>query len=143
MSLEKILVVEDNIDNLELLQLQLKFLGWESVPARSGVEALEQLENLAPAAILVDMVMSRMDGFALARSLKKNPKYRDVPILAVTALAMPGDRERCLRAGCDGYISKPFTHRDLQKFLRHVLLSNARPKQQAAEDRGPRGQEGL
>ena len=141
MSLEKILVVEDNWDNLELLQLQLKFLGWESVPARSGVEALEKLENLVPAAILVDMVMSHMDGFALARSLKKNPKYRDVPILAVTALAMPGDRERCLKAGCDGYISKPFTHRDLQRFLRHVLSRATRPEQRGAEE--PRDKQAM
>ena len=141
MSLEKILVVEDNWDNLELLQLQLKFLGWESVPARSGVEALEKLENFVPALILVDMVMSHMDGFALARSLKKNPKYRDVPILAVTALAMPGDRERCLKAGCDGYISKPFTHRDLQRFLRHVLSSDTRPEQRAAEE--PRDKQAM
>ena len=136
MSLEKILVVEDNMDNLELLQLQLKFLGWDSVPARSGDEALEKLENLVPGLILVDMVMPHMDGFELARSLKKNPKYRDVPILAVTALAMPGDRERCLRAGCDGYISKPFTHRDLEKLLSHLLLGHACPKRQAAEDPG-------
>lgn len=117
----KILVVEDHRDLLELLQIELKFLGWESIPAQHGREALEKLKDIRPAAILLDMVMPEMDGFELAEHLKNNPDYRDIPILAVTGLAMPGDREKCLAAGCDDYIAKPVTHRDLQKYITRFL----------------------
>ena len=121
MTLQKILVVEDHRDLLELLQLQLKFLGWESISAGNGLEALEKLKDARPAVILLDMGMPKMNGFELARHLKNDPDYRDIPILAVTGLAMPGDRERCLAAGCDDYIAKPLTHRDLQKYLTRLL----------------------
>lgn len=124
MRTEKILVVEDIRDQVELLQLQLRFLGWESIAARDGLEALKQLKLIRPKLILLDMATPRLDGFELARSLKGNPEYRDIPVLAVTALAMPGDRERCLAAGCDDYLPKPFTHRELQEHLRRLLSAS-------------------
>ncbi|MFQ5853187.1 MAG: response regulator [Candidatus Binatia bacterium] len=127
MSSEKILVVDDHKDGLELLQLQLQSLGWEAIPARSGREALEKIKSVRPSLIVLNMLMPEMNGFEVARSLKKDPSYRDIPILAATGLAMPGDQERCLEAGCDDYIPKPFTHRDLQERLTRLLSTSNLP----------------
>ncbi len=118
---EKILVVEDHPDHREVIQMQLRFLGWESDTAVDGQEALEKIKTTVPEAILLDIMLPRIDGFEVARSLKRNPEYRDIPIVAVTALAGPEDRERCLKAGCDDYISKPFTHNDLKTRLDNLL----------------------
>ena len=118
---EKILLVEDHPDHREVIQMQLKFLGWESEIAVDGEEALEKVKTTLPEVILLDIMIPKINGFEVARSLRKNPEYRDIPILAVTALAAPADRERCLRAGCDDYLAKPFTHHDLKKRLDSLL----------------------
>ena len=131
MSSERILVVEDDRDSLELLKIQLKFLGWEVVPANSGREALEKVRMDRPNLVVLDMLMPEIDGFQVARMLKSDPDWKRIPILAATALAMPGDRERCLAAGCDDYLSKPFTHRELKEHLTRLL---ARSKLSAVSD---------
>jgi CheY-like chemotaxis protein len=131
MSSERILVVDDHRDSLELLKTQLKFLGWEVVPANNGREALEKLEGDPPGLVVLDMQMPEIDGFEVARRLKNHPAWHRIPILAATALAMPGDRERCLAAGCDDYLAKPFTHRELKEHLTRLL---ARSKLSAVSD---------
>jgi CheY-like chemotaxis protein len=133
MSSERILVVEDNRDSLELLKTQLKFLGWEVVPASSGREALEKVRTNQPDLVVLDMLMPEIDGFQVARMLKSDPDWKRIPILAATALAMPGDRERCLAAGCDDYLSKPFTHRELKEHLKRLLAATGSPAQPSAE----------
>ncbi|MGH7770967.1 MAG: response regulator [Candidatus Binatia bacterium] len=129
---EKVLVVDDHRDILELLTTQLGLLGWEAVPASSGQEALEKLKGVTPRLILLDMRMPEMDGFEFVRYLRRNPDHRDIPILAVTALAMPGDREHCLKVGCDDCISKPFTLQDLQQRLT-FLMSASNPCTQVCQ----------
>ncbi|MGH7772387.1 MAG: response regulator [Candidatus Binatia bacterium] len=127
MGSEKIMVVDDHREYLELLSIHLKSLGWDVIPASNGREALEKVRSIKPNLIVLDMDMPEMDGFEVARSLKEDPNYRDIPILAATALAMPRDRERCLTAGCNDYISKPFTQRDLENHLTRLLSENSSP----------------
>ena len=121
MGSEKLLVVDDHKDSLELLKTQLKYLGWEVIPASNGREALEKVKSIQPALVVLDMQMPEIDGFQVARVLKSDPTWQRIPILAATALAMPGDRERCLEAGCDDYLAKPFTHRELQEHITRLF----------------------
>ena len=103
----RILVVEDNPENLALMLLLLRALGHEPIPATSGAKAIELAAAEPPEVILLDIQMPGMDGFETARILRSNPDLESVPLIAVTALTMPGDRERILEAGFSGYIAKP------------------------------------
>jgi CheY-like chemotaxis protein len=128
MSSLKILLVDDHRENLELLARHLKSLGWEVSLASNGREALAKVKTSKPNIIVLDMIMPEMDGFEVARFLKDNPDYCDIPILAATALSRPGDRDRCLAAGCNDYVTKPFTSQDLEKRLSSLLpASNLGP----------------
>jgi two-component system, cell cycle response regulator DivK len=103
----KILLIEDNEENRYLATFLLERRGWQVTPAHDGHYALEIAGDTAPALILLDIQLPGMDGYAVARGLRKNPRLDGVPIVAVTSYAMPGDRERCMEAGCDGYLEKP------------------------------------
>ena len=126
MGSHKILVVDDQKEFLELLALQLGRVGWEAIFAGSGREALEKVKGVRPTAILLDMRMPGMSGLELARLLKNDPDYRDVPILAWSACAMDRDRQQCLDAGCDNYISKPFTIQELEECILHLVSGTGR-----------------
>ena len=104
----KVLVVDDYGDLLELLGKILTLLGWQPILANSGQDALSKLQHGLPSVVLLDMRMSHMSGFELAGILKSHPVYGKIPILA--ASAYPGFlvRKRCLAAGCDDFIAKPF-----------------------------------
>ncbi|HEY3322026.1 MAG TPA: response regulator [Planctomycetota bacterium] len=102
-----ILVIEDNEQNLYLATFLLKQSGFEVVPARSGPEGIELAGRIHPDLIILDIQLPQMDGYAVARALRRDVALQDVSIVAVTSYAMPGDRERALEAGCDGYIEKP------------------------------------
>ena len=102
-----ILVIEDNANNLELMTYLLKAFAHEPIPARTGEAGLAAFEQSVFDLILCDMHLPGIDGFEVARRLKEAPALRKTPLVAVTALAMVGDRERVLAAGFDGYISKP------------------------------------
>ena len=95
------------------MQLELEVLGYDVTVAQDGQEAVQKATAEPPDVIVMDMLMPKMDGFQAASSIRQNPKTKDIPILAATALARPGDREKCLESGCDGYIAKPFTHKQL------------------------------
>ncbi len=95
------------------MQLELEVLGYDVTVAQDGQEAVQKATAEPPDVIIMDMLMPKMDGFQAASSIRQNPKTKDIPILAATALARPGDREKCLESGCDGYIAKPFTHKQL------------------------------
>ena len=127
MASEKIMVVDDHRQYLELVGIHLKSLGWEVIPASNGREALEKARTIRPSLIVLDMEMPEMDGFEVARYLKEDPNCWDIPVLAATALAMPKDRERCLAAGCIDYISKPFTPQDLQARVTRLLSASSPP----------------
>jgi two-component system cell cycle response regulator DivK len=104
---EPILVVDNNAQNLLLVKVILLGEGYDVRTAVDAEDALKVLESLAPWLILLDLQLPRMDGLELTRQIKADPARRDTIIVALTAYAMKGDRERAIAAGCDGYISKP------------------------------------
>ena len=110
---KRILLVEDHPGTIEVMQQELEVLGYEVTVAENGVKGVEMATSESPDLIVMDIVMPKMDGLQAASQIRKNPKTKDIPILAATALARPGDREKCLEGGCDGYIAKPFTHKQL------------------------------
>lgn len=105
----KILVVEDNEDNLAVLSDELDYAGYEVISAGDGEEALEKTLAERPDLILMDISIPIIDGWEVTRRLKADPKTGNIPIIALTAHAMAGDEEKAKAAGCDGYIAKPCT----------------------------------
>jgi two-component system, cell cycle response regulator DivK len=102
-----ILYVEDNPDNRLLIRRILMAEGFDIVEAPTAADALERLKTLRPDLILMDINLPEMDGYTLTARLKAIPNLKNIPIVALTANVMRGDRERTLEAGCDGYIQKP------------------------------------
>ena len=112
MSLEKMagwsfLVVDDEPDNVEIVADTLTYHGLEVRTASNGVEGMAVLDSFTPSLILLDLSMPEMDGWAMRQKVKDNPATAAIPIVALSAHAMAGDRERILAAGFDGYLSKP------------------------------------
>jgi len=116
-----ILIVEDNEANRLLAGAVLEREGYRVEMAGNAEEALQKLANGSPDLILMDVQMPGMDGLTLTRRLKGDARTAAIPVVALTALAMMGDRERTLEAGCSGYISKPINTRtfaaEVSKFL--------------------------
>jgi two-component system, cell cycle response regulator DivK len=113
----KILVIEDNEQNMYLVNFILEKHGYQVFQARTGIEGVDSAKQQLPDLILLDIQLPVMDGYSVARELRKNNDLSDVPIVAVTSYAMPGDRERALAAGCTGYIEKPI---DPETFMQQV-----------------------
>jgi two-component system cell cycle response regulator len=113
----RVLVVEDNRVNLELMVYLLRSFGHEVAAVPSGEAALELLQRQRVDLVLCDVQMPRMDGLQLLRELRGQPLLAELPVVAVTASAMVGDRERLLAAGFDGYLAKPI---DPQLFVAQV-----------------------
>lgn len=103
----KILVIEDNEQNLYLVRYILEQSNYEVFAALDGQSGIEMADLVKPGLILLDIQLPVMDGYAVARNLRQNPVLADTPIVAVTSYAMPGDREKVMEAGCNGYIEKP------------------------------------
>ena len=102
-----ILLVEDNEMNRDMLSRRLKRKGFELVYAEDGVAAVENAKQHMPALILMDVSLPEMDGLEATKLIKRDPAKANIPIIALTAHAMDGDRERCLAAGCNDYDTKP------------------------------------
>lgn len=102
-----ILVIEDNEQNMYLVNFILEKYGYQVIQASDGVEGISQARQQKPDLILLDIQLPIMDGYAVARELRKIEWLAKVPIVAVTSYAMPGDQENALAAGCWGYIEKP------------------------------------
>lgn len=102
-----VLIIEDHADNLELMNYLLKAFGYATVTAVDGLAGMELAQSEDLEAILCDIQLPGIDGFEVARRLKRDERLRSIPLVAITALAMVGDRERALGAGFDGYIAKP------------------------------------
>jgi two-component system, cell cycle response regulator len=113
----RLLVIEDNPANLELMAYLLTAFGHTPLLASDGEQGLAAARREAPDLIICDMQLPRMDGYAIVRQLKDWPETRAIPVIAVTALAMVGDRDRIIAHGFDGYISKPI---DPQTFVAQV-----------------------
>jgi CheY-like chemotaxis protein len=118
---ELILIVEDNEANQLLARAVLELEGYEVALAGSADEALQQIDNQTPDLILMDVQLPGQDGLSLTRQLKSDPKTQAVPVVALTAHAMHGDRELALEAGCAGYIAKPIDTRTLGEQVRRYL----------------------
>lgn len=106
---KKVLLVEDNDDNRIIYATALRFAGYEVIEAVTGTEGVQQARVGRPDLILMDISVPELDGWEATAILKADPATRDTIILAVTAHALPGDRERSMAAGCDGYLAKPIT----------------------------------
>ena len=117
----KILIVEDCGDLLDLLGEALTVLGWETILAESGREALDKLERETPSVILLNMRTPVRNGIKLAASLKTHPVYKNIPILAASGHSRGLTRERCLALGCDDFISKPLVLPELEMRLTNIL----------------------
>jgi len=118
---KKILVVDDNKDNRELVVKVLRRHGYDIIEAADGEEALKKAETERPVLILMDISLPKIDGYEVTRRLKRQEYFKGIPIIALTAHAMKGDREKALCSGCEGYISKPINVRDLPEQIKQYL----------------------
>jgi CheY-like chemotaxis protein len=121
--MKTLLVVDDQPDNLALLRMVVEEadLPVELVTASNGLEAVSLARTRAPALVLMDLKMPVLDGWEATRRLKADPATANIPVVAFTAQAMVGDRERALAAGCEAYLTKPIDVRTLTAFLRKRL----------------------
>lgn len=129
-----VLVIEDNNANLELLMFLLRAFGHTPMAAIEGRQALEVARQNPPDLILCDMQLPVMDGYELAKRLRAEPRLRNVPLIAVTAFAMPGDREKAIAAGCDGYIPKPIDPASFLSLLDPFLEPEMRSRRPETAD---------
>lgn len=115
---KKVLIIDDDNRNIFALKAVLKAKGYQCVSAIGGEEGLQLLEEQKDVAVvLMDMMMPGMDGYEAMAIMSKDPELKDIPVIAVTAQAMLGDRERCLNAGAVGYVSKPINVDSLTALL--------------------------
>jgi CheY-like chemotaxis protein len=117
----KILIVEDNEMNLDMLSRRLERRGHEVIIAMDGAKGVELATQHKPALILMDMSLPVLDGWQATRQIKSNSEIRHIPIIALTAHAIAGDREKCLAAGCDEYESKPIKFPQLMEKIQMFL----------------------
>lgn len=116
-----ILVVEDNEMNLDMLSRRLSKRGHDVVIATDGAQGVDLAQQHKPDLILMDMSLPVMDGWQATRIIKANPDLKHIPIIALTAHAIAGDREKCLAAGCDEYETKPIKFPELMAKIDHFL----------------------
>jgi two-component system cell cycle response regulator DivK len=118
---KKILVVDDNQDSRELVVKVLKNRGYQMIEAADGEDALEKAAAENPDLILMDISIPKINGYEVTRRLKSQMNFKNTPIIALTAHAMKGDREKALEAGCDGYISKPINIHEIPDQIQSYL----------------------
>ena len=117
----RILIVEDREDNRQILRDLLASTDYEIVEAENGVEALAAVAKQRPDLILMDIQLPVMDGYEATRRIKADPALRSIPIIAVTSYALSGDEEKAREAGCDAYVPKPYSPRQLLAKIREFL----------------------
>ncbi|MBI5667360.1 MAG: response regulator [Chloroflexi bacterium] len=123
----KILLVEDNEMNLDMLSRRLEKRGHQILIATDGAQGVALAQSEMPNLILMDMSLPVMDGWEATRRLKAAPETKHIPIIALTAHAVAGDRERCLEAGCDEYENKPVKFPQLVAKIDMLLERSAQP----------------
>ncbi len=119
--MKKILVAEDDLASRELVREILETCGYQVLEARDGREALQRVEETAPDLVILDIQMPGLDGSAVLRQLRQDSRFASLPVVAVTAYAMRGDREKALAAGFDAYLTKPLSAAALKKQLEQLL----------------------
>jgi two-component system cell cycle response regulator DivK len=125
----KILLVEDHQEIWDFLSRRLRRRGYDVVVAQDGREGLDKARSEAPDLVLLDMNLPIVDGWTVARTLKDESETRDIPIIALTAHAMAGDREKTLAAGCDDYHAKPVDFSQLVNQIESALTARRAPAQ--------------
>ena len=127
----RILLIEDNPDNLRLMEYLLRTFGYKVLEAKGGAEGLEAAASEKPDLILCDINMPKVDGYEVAKRIRADEEMRRIPLVAVTAYAMVGDRDQILARGFDGYIPKPIDPtvfvNQIEEFLAPAKRSNAMP----------------
>jgi two-component system, cell cycle response regulator DivK len=118
---KRILVVEDTEDNRRIIGDLLTSVGYEVIEAVDGEEGVAMAESHRPDLILMDIQLPEMDGYEATRRIRAIPQLAEVPIIAVTSYAFSGDEAKARAAGCDGYIAKPFSPRELLAKVREFL----------------------
>jgi two-component system cell cycle response regulator DivK len=116
-----ILVVEDQLDNRQILRDLLGNAGYELLEAENGAEALTTVARQRPDLILMDIQLPVMDGYEATRRLKADPATKSIPIIVVTSYALSGDETKAREAGCDAYVTKPYSPRQLLGKVREFL----------------------
>ncbi len=119
---KRILVVEDHEDNRQILRDLLGAAGFEMIEAHDGAAALSTASATKPDLILMDIQLPIVDGYEATRRIKADPALKAIPIIAVTSYALSGDEEKARAAGCDAYVAKPYSPRQLLAKIREYLL---------------------
>jgi CheY-like chemotaxis protein len=121
--MKKVLIAEDNPDSLEIITFQMEMMGYSVIAAKHGQEAVEKAVEENPQLIVMDIMMPKMDGREATRIIRSNPKTQNIPILASTVLFRESDLKSCIDAGCNDYITKPFTLKQLQGKIQDFIPS--------------------
>ncbi len=119
---EKILIVEDNPLNMRLLKMVLSAENYTLLMATNGEEALDIAMREQPDLIIMDIQLPKMNGLGVTRKLRETLAFNHTLIIAITAYAMKGDKERVIESGCDAYLSKPINTRELPEMIAEMLL---------------------
>lgn len=119
--MSRILLIEDHEDNRRIVRDLVTSAGYELVEAITGEEGVAMVETHAPDLILMDIQLPGIDGYEATRRIKAKPAFRHIPIIAVTSYALSGDETKARAAGCDGYVTKPFSPRVLLAKIREYL----------------------
>jgi two-component system cell cycle response regulator len=117
----RVLVVDDTFYNVKLLEARLQIAGYEVVTAANGEEALARIEQARPDLVLLDVMMPGMDGYEVCRRIRQNPATAQLPVVMVTALDKPSDRDAGMAAGADDYLTKPVEDNALFPAVRRFL----------------------
>ena len=120
-AIRKILCVEDCPNNMRLVRKILTRVGYQVVEAFTAEHALALVESEMPDLILMDVNLPDIDGLEVTQHIRQHRLFNGIPIIALTANAMHGDRERCLAAGCDGYVAKPIMQQELKNMVSNLL----------------------
>jgi two-component system, cell cycle response regulator DivK len=118
---KRILVVEDQPDNRKIIRDMLAGTDYEIIEAENGEEALTAIAKQPPDLILMDVQLPIMDGYTATRHIKADPALRSIPIIAVTSYALSGEEKKARAAGCDDYVPKPYSPRQLREKIRQYL----------------------
>jgi two-component system cell cycle response regulator DivK len=118
---KRILVVEDTEDNRQIMRDLLSSAGYDLVEAQDGAEGVAMAKSQRPDLILMDIQLPVLDGYEATRRIKADPALSHIPVIAVTSYALSGDEAKTRAAGCDGYVAKPFSPRQLLQKVREYL----------------------
>jgi len=127
----KILIVEDNPLNMRLMEMTLEAKNYTLLKATDGEEALDMATREQPDLIIMDIQLPKLNGLEVTRKLRDTLALSHIPIIAITAYAMKGDKEEALKAGCDVYLTKPINTRQLPVMIAEILLQQQKIKSSA------------